>query len=82
MLTTKQLETYRERGYITVPGVFSQARVQQLQQTTHRLTEASREETDNGPVYDLEPDHSATSPRLRRIKDPELQDPAYDAAWR
>jgi phytanoyl-CoA hydroxylase len=80
MLTEEQKAAYARDGYITVPGVFSPERVGQLSDATDRVVEASRSVTEHDDVYDLEPDHSAASPRLRRIKFPERVDPAYAAA--
>ena len=81
-LTDQQVADYRERGYLVVPDVFDAARIQAMRDAADRLLEESRRVTEHTDVFDLEPDHSAEQPRLRRIKDPEKQDPAFDAALR
>ena len=70
MLTTEQIDFYRDNGYLAVPDVLSADEVAELRQTTDQLVEASRQVTDHTDVYDLEPGHSAAEPRVRRIKSP------------
>ena len=81
-LTDQQVADYREQGYLVVPNVFDHSRIKAMRDAADRLLEESGRATSHTDVFDLEPDHSAEQPRLRRIKDPEKQDPAFDAALR
>lgn len=82
MLTQGQIESYREKGYIGVAGVLSQEEVEELRQVTDEFVEKSRQVSENDDVFDLEPGHSPEAPRLRRLKNPADQHPAYDRAMR
>ena len=70
MLTQQQVEEYREKGYIGVEGVLTEAEVAELNRVTDEFVEKSREVTEHDGVFDLEPGHSAEEPKLRRLKSP------------
>jgi phytanoyl-CoA hydroxylase len=70
MLTEDQLEAYRRDGYIAVEGLLTAFEVKELQRVTDEFVEKSRLVTESDSVYDLEPDHSAEAPKLRRLKEP------------
>ena len=82
MLTQEQIEGYRDRGYLAVENVLSQAEVDELRRVTDEFVEKSREVTEHTDVFDLEPGHTPESPKLRRLKGPIKQHPVYDAALR
>ena len=71
------MQSYRDHGYLAVPGVLSAAEVAELQRVTDELVDASRGVAAHTDVYDLEPGHSAAEPRVRRIKSPDLQHEVY-----
>ena len=77
MLSSRQVQSYRDQGYLAVPGVLSAAEVAELQRVTDELVDASRNVAAHTEVYDLEPGHSAAEPRVRRIKSPDRQHEAY-----
>jgi phytanoyl-CoA hydroxylase len=77
-LNKDQVEFYHDQGYLGVEGVLSAAEVDELRQVTDEFVEAARTESESGGVYDLEPSHSAASPRVRRIKSPSKVHPAYN----
>ena len=77
MLSSRQVQSYRDHGYLAVPGVLSAAEVADLQRVTDELVDASRGVAAHTDVYDLEPGHSAAEPRVRRIKSPDLQHEVY-----
>ena len=77
MLSSRQVQSYRDHGYLAVPGVLSAAEVAELQRVTDELVDASRGVAAHTDVYDLEPGHSAAEPRVRRIKSPDLQHDVY-----
>jgi ectoine hydroxylase-related dioxygenase (phytanoyl-CoA dioxygenase family) len=82
MLTRQQMAEYHATGALVVPGILSQAELKGLRDVTDRLVEQSRAVTRHTDVFDLEDSHSPAQPRVRRIKDPELVDPAYAALVR
>jgi ectoine hydroxylase-related dioxygenase (phytanoyl-CoA dioxygenase family) len=78
MLTPQQVEFYRESGYVAVEGVFSAAEMAETRRVVEELVERSREVTAHTDVYDLEPGHSASEPRVRRLKSPCGAHPLFD----
>jgi phytanoyl-CoA hydroxylase len=70
MLTPEQIAYYHENGFLTVENVLSASDVDNLRSVTDEFVEKSRAITINDAIYDLEPDHSADNPRLRRLKNP------------
>ncbi len=79
MLTAEQVQFYRDNGYIVLRGLLSPTEVATLQRVTDGFIERSRKIAATDEVFDLEDGHSAERPRLRRIKLPDKQDPAYAA---
>ena len=59
-----------KNGFLTVENVLSADEVERLRQVTDSFVEKSRGITENDSTYDLEPNHSADNPRLRRLKKP------------
>jgi phytanoyl-CoA hydroxylase len=82
MVTDAQVAAYKRDGFIIVEDVLNAEELQTLRHVTDELVEQSRTETQHTPVYDLEPTHSATEPRVRRIKGPHAHNPIYDAVMR
>jgi len=82
MLTQKQIDFYHEFGYIGVENVLSAAEIGELRRVTDEFVEKSRAVTQHTDVFDLEPGHTAETPRLRRLKDPIKQHPLYDQTLR
>ncbi len=82
MLTSQQVDFYHENGYLGVNGVYSRDEMDELRRVTDDFVEQSRGVTDHTEVFDLEPGHTAESPRLRRLKNPIQHHPVYDDALR
>ena len=82
MLNAKQVQEYEQLGYLVVPDVLSHTEVAELQRVTDELVEASRCVSAHTDLYDLEPTHSSTEPRVRRIKNPNLHHEVYDRTLR
>ena len=80
MLHPDQIEFYRTQGYLGVEAVFSADEVAALSRVTDAFVEASRRVSANDAVFDLEPTHTAETPRLRRLKDPISQHEVYRRA--
>lgn len=77
LLSQEQRRHYFGTGAIGLPGLVGEDWLQRCRNAIERLTEQSRGETKSGDVFDLEPDHSADNPRLRRINSPCDQDPVF-----
>ncbi|MBU3739501.1 MAG: phytanoyl-CoA dioxygenase family protein [Rhodoferax sp.] len=77
MISDQDVQRYRSDGYLVIPDVLSAREVDDLRRATDDQVERSRQASAHTDVFDLEPGHSASQPRLRRIKSPHLQDPAY-----
>ena len=82
MLTTDQIESYRQNGYVTIPGMFDGETIGKLRRVTDEFVQRSAQVSENNDVFDLEPGHTSSDPRLRRLKRPEQQHPAYDRIFR
>ena len=70
MLSEADLESYRENGYLVVPDILSTAEIAHVRAAIDEMVEASRTVTEHTDVYDLEDNHSAATPRVRRVKTP------------
>jgi phytanoyl-CoA hydroxylase len=82
MLTPAQIAEYNEVGAIVVPGILGAEELARLRRVTDGFVERARAVTAHNDVYDLEDSHTPAQPRVRRIKAPHLNDPAYAALVR
>jgi len=82
MLTPDQIDSYRRNGYITVEQIFPAEQIANLCRVADQFVEKSRQVTEHTADFDLEPGHSAETPRLRRLKHPETLAPAFDEVFR
>ncbi len=81
-LAEEQKLFYRENGYLVVERLLGPEALAELRAATVRLCEAACEVGASNAVYDLGPEHSAARPCIRRVKQPHLQHPAFDAVIR
>jgi phytanoyl-CoA hydroxylase len=77
MITPQQVASYRENGFLAVEHVFTPAEMQEARAAVEELVERARAVTEHTDVYDLEPGHSAESPRVRRLKAPIAAHPVF-----
>ena len=77
VLTQAQREFYFIEGYILLEKIIGNDWLQKLRDATDELVERSRKVAKSDAVWDLEPDHSPQSPRLRRVSAPVDQHPVY-----
>ncbi len=77
VLSQRQRESYFEDGYIMVERLISEDWLERLRAVTRDFIERSREVGESNDVFDLAPSHTAAQPRIRRIKAPDAQHPAY-----
>jgi len=68
MLTTEQIEAYRRDGYLVIPRLIQGEQLARLRALTDQIVAEARGVAANDDLYDLEPSHSATLPRVRRLK--------------
>ncbi|MFT6438132.1 MAG: ectoine hydroxylase-related dioxygenase (phytanoyl-CoA dioxygenase family) [Candidatus Azotimanducaceae bacterium] len=76
-ITPQQIEHYQREGYLVLEGFLSDAWLQRLQQVTTAFIEQSRDIEKSNSIFDLEPDHTHESPRLRRLNNPTDQHETY-----
>jgi phytanoyl-CoA hydroxylase len=81
-LSDEQLLSYSRDGYVAVDGVFDVGELAELRDVTDMFVDRSREVDRHTDVFDLEPGHTAQSPKLRRLKEPHRQHPAYERLLR
>lgn len=82
VLTRAQRESYFERGYAVIPALVDDQWLNRLNVVTEAFVEASRAVVPGGDGrFDLEPDHGASQPRIRRLNTPvELDDTYWEFA--
>jgi Phytanoyl-CoA dioxygenase (PhyH) len=70
VLTAAQRRRYQEDGFLAVPGLVDAGWLERLREVTAEFVEHSRSLTESNLLFDLEPDHTAEQPRLRRLVSP------------
>lgn len=82
VLGQAQIEEYRERGFLTIPGALDRGLIGRLVATTERLWAEARSLTAKTRHYDLDAGHTPERPRVRRISSPtELDEVYFEAAF-
>ncbi|WP_051581115.1 phytanoyl-CoA dioxygenase family protein [Pseudonocardia acaciae] len=77
MLTEEQREFYVANGYLLLEEVVPADWLARLRAATEEMIERSRAVAASDAVFDIEPDHTAAEPRLRRVTSPVDQHPDY-----
>lgn len=77
MLTEQQLDAYRRDGVLLVENVADESTLATMRSALAELITQSGTVTAHTDTYDIEPDHTAANPRLRRIKQPHLRHPIF-----
>ncbi|HEX4986432.1 MAG TPA: phytanoyl-CoA dioxygenase family protein [Burkholderiales bacterium] len=77
MITARDVESYRENGYLVVENVLDAAALSGIRQVIADLTAKAAGITSHNEIYDLEPTHTPQNPRVRRIKTPHKVDPLF-----
>ena len=78
VLSRAQREFYFENGYLQLESFIGQDWLDRLWAVTERLIDESRARETSNKVFDLEPNHTAENPRLRRISNPVGLDPVFE----
>jgi ectoine hydroxylase-related dioxygenase (phytanoyl-CoA dioxygenase family) len=77
VITAKQVENYRENGYIVVENVLDPATLDRARGVIAGIVAKAAGVATHNEVYDLEPTHSPDLPRVRRIKTPHKWHPIF-----
>ncbi|UFH50594.1 phytanoyl-CoA dioxygenase family protein [Pseudomonas sp. KNUC1026] len=84
MISQAQIDQFHEQGFLVVEGVLSAAEIASLEQDFDRWVGDSRSQVaawgqtqDGRPRFDVESDHRADHPSLRRVASPTEISPAY-----
>ena len=78
LLREDQVQFYRTNGYLIIPDVLTPAQVAEGRRIVDDFTERSRAVAVSDDVFDLEPQHSAERPAIRRLKQPAKQHPFFN----
>ena len=70
MLTREQLSAYHDDGYLLLDSCVSSVLLAELNLVVDEFVEESRHHRETDRRFDLEPDHTPESPRLRRLVSP------------
>ena len=77
ILTDEQRRFYFDNGYLLVENAVPPEWVERLLAATDEMVDKSRALIDSDAVFDLEPGHTAETPRLRRLSTPVDHHPEY-----
>src|SRR5882724_5440381 len=78
MISEKDVQTYQRDGVIVVPEVLGADTLAYVRALIAELLAGSPKALQHTRVYDLEPGHTAESPRVRRIKTPHKVHKLFD----
>src|SRR4051812_21734267 len=78
MISANDVQAYRRDGVIVVPEVLDATTLSQVRSVIAELVAGSAKTLEHTDVYDLEPGHTADSPRVRRIKTPHKVHALFD----
>ena len=77
VLSQAQRESYFENGYLLLEAIIPEDWLERLRAVTQEMVEQTRHLTRSDAIWDLEADHTAEQPRLRRLTSPNDQHPCY-----
>jgi phytanoyl-CoA hydroxylase len=77
MISQRDVEQYRETGYLVVPDVLDAALLARVRGALDRLVADASAVSAHTDVYDLEPSHTPETPKVRRIKLPHTHTPVF-----
>ena len=81
VLTAEQVDAYTWDGFLAIESLVDQAWLERLAEVTRAFVDKTRALEESNFVFDLEPDHTASQPRLRRLTSPaDLHDTYWEFA--
>src|ERR1700679_1251035 len=78
MISEQDRPAYKRDAGTVVPDVLGADTLSQMRSVIAELVAGSAKTLEHTDVYDLEPGHTAESPRVRRIKAPQKVHPLFD----
>ncbi len=78
MISEQDVQAYKRDGVIVVPEILGADTLTQLRSVIAELVAGAAKTLEHTDVYDLEPGHTAESPRVRRIKTPHKVHALFD----
>jgi ectoine hydroxylase-related dioxygenase (phytanoyl-CoA dioxygenase family) len=82
VLAKEQIRSYQDDGYIAVESVLTEAQIAEGRRIIDDFVEQSRSVTAHNELFDLEPEHTAERPMVRRLKFPDRIHPFFDQLLR
>jgi phytanoyl-CoA hydroxylase len=82
MISESDVEFYRINGYLVVKDVLDRVQLQTLRDAVAQMLAGARGLPQNNDIYDLEDSHTPDAPRVRRLKMPHRNHPAFGALIR
>ena len=77
MISVNDVTAYRRDGFLVVDEVLDDAQLREARRVVEELIAKSSEVESHTDVYDLEPGHTPSAPRVRRIKTPHKHHPFF-----
>lgn len=81
-LTPEQITAYRKNGYLVLENVVDGLTLTRIRAVIADFKQQSRQVEQSDAIFDVGPGHSATTAKLRRLKDPVLRHQEFDALMR
>jgi phytanoyl-CoA hydroxylase len=78
MISEREVQAYKRDGVVVIPDVLGAATLAEVRKVIAELVAGSANTLEHTDVYDLEPGHTAESPKVRRIKAPHKVHPIFD----
>ncbi len=82
MLNQAQIDFYNKEGYVVIDKLLSDEELSIAHQIINDFIETSKTFSENTGHFDLEPDHTATVPKVRRMANPATYHPFFDGLMR
>lgn len=77
VLSEAERESYLTQGYILLPGIIPGDVIDRLQAVVAEMVDRSRSLRQPDAMFELEADHTAENPRLRRLSSPQEHHPYF-----
>jgi phytanoyl-CoA hydroxylase len=82
MIDSEAIQFYRGNGWLVVEDVLSAVQLERARQALREMLDGAWGLTNHDERYDLEPDHTRDSPRVRRLKSPHKWNSFFDDLMR
>jgi phytanoyl-CoA hydroxylase len=77
MISERDIEQYRETGYLVVPDLLDREILGRVRAALDDLVSKASSVAEHTDIYDLEPGHQPEAPKVRRIKLPHSHTPVF-----